>query len=343
MLTAASKPRTRFIGSRQVKLAAGLVVSAAFLYATFRTIPLDRVIETLGRADPAWIAAALVAVAVAYTFKIYRWVVMLRSLGSSVRFRDAAVPFLGGVALNNVLPFRAGDVIRVVAFQRFTAIPASGQVGTLVLERLLDLLVLMTILVAAASLASTSALDEGLVSGLKVAALALAAAIAVFLAVPRCTRWIVGVLIAKVPRARAVGDALIRLSDAVAVLTRPRLLAGLTGLSVLAWLSEGAAYWAVGRATGAASDAGVALLALSVGTLSTIIPSSPGYVGTFHYFTTRVVTQFGASAVDGAAFAVLIHAVLWLSTTVTGFLLLAASGMKQDGRTEIGRNTSGHP
>jgi Lysylphosphatidylglycerol synthase TM region len=67
---------------------------------------------------------------------------MLQRLGARIWFGDAAVPFMASVAFNNVLPFRAGDMIRILAFKRFTKVDPSAQFGTLVLERLFDLLVL---------------------------------------------------------------------------------------------------------------------------------------------------------------------------------------------------------
>jgi uncharacterized protein (TIRG00374 family) len=337
-MNAPSDKAGRALG-RLAKLGLGLAISAIFLYATLRTVPLERVGAALAGARAEWIAIALGFIALAYTLKIYRWVTMLRSLGSAVGLGSAAVPFLGGVAFNNVLPFRAGDVIRVMAFQRFTGIPASGQIGTLVLERLLDLFVLMALLFATVSYVQTDILDEALLGGLKLAALAVAAAILIFIAAPRSigivVRWAEG----RVPRLRPAGEALLRLSDAVATLSQPAFLARLTGLSIVAWLAEGGAFYAVGMALGVAASPEAALLALSVGTLSTIIPSSPGYVGTFHYFTARAVTGFGASEVGATAFAILIHAILWLATTATGFLLLALSGLRP--RQPIGGQPAG--
>jgi uncharacterized membrane protein YbhN (UPF0104 family) len=113
----------------------------------------------------------------------------------------------------------------------------------------------------------------------------------------------------------------------VATLSRPLFLMRIGALSVLAWLAEGAAYYAVGQALGVGASVQVALLALAVGTLATMIPSSPGYVGTFHYFVARVVGGFGAGTVAATAYAVLIHALLWLATTTSGFIALAFSGM----------------
>jgi uncharacterized protein (TIRG00374 family) len=321
-------PQGRRFG-RAAKLVVGLGLSAAFLYAMLRTVPLDKVAAALASAQPRWIFAALASLAFGYFLKTYRWTIMLRSLGSTVRVSQAATPFMGGIAFNNVLPFRSGDVIRVLAFQRFTGIPASGQIGTLVLERLLDLFVLMAILFATLSYADAAILDEALLAGLQLAALAVAAAILVFIAAPGLIRLVVRALEARVPKLRPAGEAFLRLSDAVATLSRPRFILGVTFLSIVAWLAEGGAFYCVGRALGVASSAEAALLALSVGTLSTIIPSSPGYVGTFHYFTARALAGFGASEIGAAAYAILIHAILWLSTTATGFLLLALSGLKR--------------
>lgn len=312
---------------RGVKLALGIAISAIFLYATFRAVPFGAVADVLSKVDAGWIAAALGSIALAYLLKIYRWTTMLRGLGAEIRIGDATTPFLGGVAFNNVLPFRAGDVIRVVAFERFTGIPPSGQIGTLVLERLLDLLVLITILFATITLWQVDVLDEALLAGLRVAALAVAFAILVFIAAPKPIRMVVKWAEGQMPKLAPAGQALLRLSDAVRTLSRPLFLVRVIAISFLAWLAEGGAFFAVGQALGVGVSLEAALLALCVGTLSTIIPSSPGYVGTFHYFTARVVSSFGVGQVDAAAYAILIHALLWLMTTASGFLLLAFSSL----------------
>lgn len=313
--------------ARGVKLALGLLISAVFLYATLAAVPFGKVLEALAGARAGWIAAALGCMLVGYLLKIYRWTTMLRSLGADVGVSDTAAPFLGGVALNNVLPLRAGDVLRVVAFQRFTGVPASGQLGTLLLERLLDLFVLMIFLFATVSLWRVTTLDETLLSGARLAALAVAAAIVAFVAAPRLIRLLVRWTEDRFPKLRPAGEALLRLSGALSTLSRPLFLTQVAAISFLAWLFEGAAFLMVGLALDVTPTVPAALLAVSIGTLSTIIPSSPGYVGTFHYFTAKAVSAFGAGAVGAAAYAILIHALLWLSTTASGFLLLALSAV----------------
>lgn len=311
---------------RSLKLALGLAVSALFLYATLATVPVAEVSTTLARARTEWLLAALGFVALAYLLKIARWTAMLRSLGAAIGLREAATPFLGGVAFNNVLPFRAGDLIRVLAFQRFTGIAPAGQLGTLLLERLLDLLVLMTILFATLSFWPVAVLDATLLTGLRLAAAGAAAAILLFVLAPMPVSRVIRFAGRRLPRFEPVSTALIRLLDAVQALGRPLFLLRMTALSLLAWLAEAGVYFAVGHALGIAASAGAALLALSIGTLATLIPSSPGYVGTFHFFAARAVAAFGIGPAGAAAYAILVHAILWIATTASGFLLLAVSG-----------------
>jgi len=309
-----------------LKVAAGIAISAIFLYATFAAVPLDEVAAALSRASPLWVVAAVGFIGCSYTARSLRWRLMLASLGMKVRLRDAAVAQVGCVALNNVLPFRAGDVIRVVAFQRLTGVPPSAQLGTLALERLLDMLVLVTLLFAALSFWQITVLPEPLLRGLRIAAVAVIVGAALFCLAPGVIRLLVRWLEARMPQLRPKAEGLLRLSEAISGLIRAATLPPLIGISVVAWLAEGSAFFAAGQALGLALSPQTALLALCIGTLSTLIPSSPGYVGTFHYFTALVVVAFGTPRAEGTAYAILIHALLWLTTTAAGFLLLWLSG-----------------
>jgi hypothetical protein len=57
---------------------------------------------------------------------------------------------------------------------------------------------------------------------------------------------------------------------------------------------------------------------MPVGTLSTIFPSTPGFIGTFDYFTTQAMVAPGNTLVSATAFALLVHALLWLCSSIVG-------------------------
>jgi uncharacterized protein (TIRG00374 family) len=304
-----------------LKLALGLAISGLFLYALFSKAPLGRVGAALDHASVGWVAASLVGVCLSYALKTQRWVLMLRSLGAEVGLRRAITPLMGSVALNNVLPFRAGDVVRIVAFRRYTGVQPSRQLGTVILERLLDICALLAILLAVTSFWSIGDLGPGVLAAVRLMAGAALLAALGFVLAPGPLRLLVRKAGSKL-RFRGASEALLRFSDALASLSSPALLTRLAVLSLLAWSCEGLAYMAIARAVGAPEPVAGGLLALAVGTLSTTIPSSPGYVGTFHYFAALALTRLGADQTVATAFAILIHAILWLSTTSVGFLLM---------------------
>jgi uncharacterized protein (TIRG00374 family) len=319
---AAGRPRR----GRVIQLVVGLGISVLFVYALLSRVPLAQVGAALERARPWLVAAALVGIVLSYSLRTQRWAMMLRRLGADVRFSEAAVPLMGCVALNNVLPLRAGDVMRILAFRRLTKVGPSMQLGSLVLERLLDIATLMAILFATLVVQRVTGLQPRIREGLEALALVALLAIAGFLAAPAPLRMVVRAVEAKVPRLRRAGESVLALSTAIAALSRPGLLAKLSGVSLIAWLCEGSAYICIALALGVGHAIPAGLLALGLGTLATTIPSSPGYVGTFHYFAALAVSQVGTAPALAAAYAILIHAVLWVSTTTVGFLLMLAAG-----------------
>jgi uncharacterized membrane protein YbhN (UPF0104 family) len=191
----------------------------------------------------------------------------------------------------------------------------------------MDVLVLTSLLFATLSFWQVTVIDETLLAGLRLVALVAVAAVLLVILAPRPVRAVLLWVGRRIPRHKAAVEALVSLCDAVARLSHPFFLLRIFLISVVAWLGEGAAFLAVGRALGLFDQTQIALLALSLGTLATMIPSSPGYVGTFHFAVAKAVAAFGTGNVAATAYAVLIHALLWLSTTSSGFLAMAFSGM----------------
>jgi glycosyltransferase 2 family protein len=337
----ASRParRTEWIG-KAAKFSLGLAISAAFLYATLSSVPLDRLLAALAHANGTWLCIALVFIGIDFTLKIYRWRTMLHELGAPVSTAQAAIPFMGCVALNNILPFRAGDVIRVVAFRALTRLSTSAQLSTLILERLLDVATLLALLFATLSIGQIDVLPPPLLRAFEAAAALIVGALAAFLAAPGVFTWLSRRAEALWPILRPLVGAVLRLSLAVSSLSRPGLLGRLAALSVLAWLAEAGAYLAVGHALGIGSNVEVAITALAVGTLSTLIPSSPGYIGTFHYFTAITVAAFGVAEADSTAYAVVIHGILWASTTLCGLIMLSTTSLGAALRPMAGQQPS---
>ena len=92
--------------------------------------------------------------------------------------------------------------------------------------------------------------------------------------------------------------------------------------SVAVWLAEGCVFWFSALALSSIKFPIAGWFALPVGTLATLIPSTPGYVGTFDYFTVRAMTSMGNSHIASTAYAILVHVLLWLPPTLIGGVYL---------------------
>jgi uncharacterized protein (TIRG00374 family) len=314
-----------------LRLALGLLLSAVFVWLIVQHISWAEVGSTLALARPEWILAALTAFTLGYACRIIRWHCMLRLDQPGLDPLACAGPFLASFAANNVLPFRAGDVLRAFAFNRQLGTTSGTVLATLFVERLLDLLMLIALLAGALVGFNLSASQF---AGVGVAVLLGGAlAILALLLFPAAFAPLVALGVTLVRRvapgigARIESEA----SRALATLTglaRAGTLLRLIGWSLAAWLAEGLVFYCAALALPALTVPTASWLALPAGTLATLIPSTPGYVGTFDFFTLRAMTLPGNPAVAATVYAFLVHVLLFLPPTVAGGLYLATHQTK---------------
>ena len=317
--------------SRWFKPAAGLVVTAVFLWLLLRNVDLRGLARAAADLPGRCLLLAVGFLGAAYAVRIVRWWTMLRALDPTLRLSACVWPFIGSVAVNNTVPFRAGDALRVVAFRAQLKAPPLRVLGTLVLERLLDLVVLLAFFFA-----GVLGLPPGAVPGSVVAVAAglaggsLVVLSALILLGPSASARVRALAAWPVLAARGWSEPVERmgttLAEALNLLRTPARFTALLGLSIATWTLEGLVFATIARclATGAA-DAGP-WLALAMATLATSLPSSPGYVGTFDYFAVLGMVAYGAARQPAVAFALAVHAVLWLPLTALGLGYLLSRG-----------------
>ena len=316
--------------TQSIRQLLGFALAGLLLWLMLRRIALADLAATISQANLNYITLAVVVYVVGLACKVERWRLMLTQLNSELRWTDCAGPLVASIAANNVLPFRAGDLARAVAFNKRFGTNISLSLTTLIIERLLDVVVILSFLgVALLAFGTESHKLIGVGGGFL---FLMASTILLLLAFPRVliavAFWCVGHVAAVWPAVglrvtrelRKVFDALIYFAG-VTVFWR------LIIWSLLAWLAEGLSFWIVAFGLPAIDVAGAAWLAMPVGTLATVIPTTPGYVGTFDYFTAHAMTVGGNAYAHATAYAFLIHFVIWLPATVLGgaYIILSSS------------------
>src|SRR5205807_4492351 len=109
-------------------------------------------------------------------------------------------------------------------------------------------------------------------------------------------------------------------------------------LSVAVWFMEGTVFLSVALALRMAVNGAMPFLSLSMSTLSTLLPSSPGYIGTFDYFAMQSLMLFDMPAQQAVAFAIIVHLMIWIPPTAVGLGFLLYRSIQPSAAAEATHN-----
>ena len=311
------------IGRKAFRVSLGVAIAALFTWLTVRHVDGAQLAQALRGARPDVLAGAVAFLCAGYACRIARWRIMLARENPALRWSDCAGPLVASFAANNVLPLRAGDFMRAFAFNGRLGTTAGAVLATVFVERLLDLLMMLLLLgVGLWAFEFEVARLLGLGAPLLLAAACAVLVVLLFPGVLKPATRVLGAFTGRLPAAERLRAEIDKATATLVILaggaTMPRLIAW----SVVVWLAEGMVYWLTALALASITTPAAGWLALSVGTMATLIPSTPGYVGTFDYFTAQAMILAGNEMTVAAAYALLVHMVVWLPPTVVGGLYL---------------------
>jgi uncharacterized protein (TIRG00374 family) len=122
-----------------LRLSLGIAVSLACLYLATRGTDWALVGAALAHAHPVWVAAEVAACMLAITVRSQRWRVMLRPVANVDLYSTMSSTAIG-FAATSTLPLRIGEVVRPALLARRVGIGLSAALSSVVLERIFDLL-----------------------------------------------------------------------------------------------------------------------------------------------------------------------------------------------------------
>lgn len=118
-----------------------ILITFGLLYYALRGIAFEEVLEKFQKADYTWIFVSAGLALLSHWSRAYRWKYLLEPLGYQLPIKTAFLAVMSGYFVNILVP-RAGEVSRCGMVQRLNGIPMSTAFGTVVLERIIDLLML---------------------------------------------------------------------------------------------------------------------------------------------------------------------------------------------------------
>jgi glycosyltransferase 2 family protein len=314
-----------------------LLLTIGLLWFFFRNADMAKVWAEIRRAQPLLLLAAVAVTSVTYVLRALRWQYLLAPLGHthfSTAFRATVI----GFAATFLLPARAGEVIRPYLLARREGLPATSAFATIILERLLDLVTVLSLFalfvltVDSSTIAAQPAhLARVKFGGLLAAAAGGSALFVAFIAAghpERLGRWalrIEHVLPGKL--ARAVAKFVESFTLGLAVMRQPRRLLVSLALSVPLWASIAAGIWLTSLAFHITFPYVASFLVTTLLVVGVAMPT-PGAVGGFHAAYQIAVQTFFAAPDDRAVgAAIVLHAISFVPVTILGVIFMARDGL----------------
>jgi glycosyltransferase 2 family protein len=298
-----------------LKTIPGLLISAFFLWYTFHNIPLYE-FRALRVAHPVWILGVLGFTAASYTLRCVRWSQMMPRNGRSLHahFAVCARVLMTSLAANNILPLRIGDIMRIFTYSDDLGTAPSVILSTVILEKLLDIFVLVLLFVSTVGRIATPRLR--LIANISLAVSAIG--LLILLVAARSLQAPVQRLFARLPAGSLLKKVEHWINLALDATGRLGVAGSLLLLlqSVVIWTCEGMIFLSAIRLLGLSVDGIAAWLAVSFANLSYLIPSSPGAIGPFELAVKTSLVNHGASMSQSAVFGLAIH--VWMLLAVTG-------------------------
>ena len=124
-----------------LKYALLLAFSGALMVYAVRGQDLSRIGHYIATADYFWLGITLTLSVLGYFSRAYRWQMQLTASRYQVKYWDVYHAMMVGYLANIVLP-RMGEVIRCSVLRRTSRVPVEVSLGTVITERVIDVLVL---------------------------------------------------------------------------------------------------------------------------------------------------------------------------------------------------------
>jgi uncharacterized protein (TIRG00374 family) len=313
----------------QWQLWVGLLVGVACLAAVFIFYAKPgEIIETLRHVHIGYLALGALGIVAFLVLRAVRWRFML----------DNSVPYVQvfhiqniGYMLTQLLPLRLGDVARAILIGNVPPVTIAQGISTMVVERLLDMLVIVVLLPF--TLSGITSLPDwmrsfALVSGF----VAIAGIIVLIIAANQRERAtsladrLMARLLPFLDRTawvRRFDDLLIGLKSLTSL--RDGLM--LTFLSIVVWVPVVMGYYFTIRAVGLEPTWVMAGFVVCAAAFSVAVPSTPGQAGPYHFAVITALQLYGQPALESAAFAFLYHFLNIVIMVIFGAIGILGTGV----------------
>lgn len=309
----------------------GLSISILLLVVLLSQVQLKQSWHALTGLNLLSLLMPLVMTFASLTLRPWRWRAIFPRAVRPDFWHCFRVFAIGSMA-NNVLPGRGGDLMRCFLITGSRSLSAAGlTVGTLAIEKILDGLALLVIVLIWCFFLSP---PQWLVNVGQGASVILTGGVAVILLLrfrfDWCTGWIRWLFnLVRLPSlGEKINGLLGKLVQGLAAVDSRRQMANALFLTWVIWSGETILVWGLAAALYIPlSFSGAAVVSAIVG-LGLMVPSAPGFIGTYEFFSITALSLFGIEKEKALALSLLMHSWTFIMVSLLGLISLAISGIR---------------
>jgi glycosyltransferase 2 family protein len=313
--------------SRVIQFVAGIAIAAAGLWIFFKDVDLQSLGNRLMNGNPFIYLASMAIAIFTLWIRSIRWRLLLPT-PAGTHTKGLFSHVMIGFMINNILPARIGEAVRVLLLWKRNKYPPALSIGSLILERVIDLIVFMSFFFIPSFLLFgrtkffTISLTLALLAGALVLGFLLFAIAPAF--ITRIAKLVTVIMPGKIkPKVSVLIDEIILNLNWIFSPMKVLLIVCLSfsiafTYVLMIWLLAG-------------PDPNLSFLKCmfvqAAAAFGAAIPLSPGYVGTLHAVMLQALETFGMEIEKARALTILFHALSYLPVTIIGLIFFFRTDM----------------
>lgn len=317
---------------RRLGIILGLLISAIFLYLALHRVDFQKMKIAFKEANYPLLLMAVLTLFLSHWLRALRHRYLLEPI-QRIEVGSLFSALMIGYMANTLLPAHLGELLRAYIIGKKKRISASSTLATIAIERIVDVFSLLTIMgltLIVYSFPPWVKTSGHLIFGF---ALGLLLLLVLLKVKTKETLSVLQTLFKSLPR--KIADKLLEIIqsflEGVVALKHRSHYPIVIILSVLVWACYAGIFLISFYAFDFVASYGVPPLAsfvvLVITTISVVIPSSPGYIGTYHWLCIKALGLFGVPKSSALSFAIVVHGIGMLPVAIVGLLFTWREGL----------------
>ena len=310
----------------------GIALSIAIIVWIVYKIDFVLLRKSFGELKLYWVVIMVAVYLLGFGVRGVRWHFMLSPI-KPVGLRVSTEGVVVGYMANNILPARAGELVRAIYVGRKESISKASVLGTVLIERVFDGLVIVGILMVCSFLSRQGNYADGIIGSIIVVGwLLFGVAVSIVLVGAKRRTWIETSLVRfmkYLPEqiSKKAVRIISNLLNSLGFLKINKNWLIILILSIITWSIEGLVFWIGFFAFRIPANLVMAYFILGFVNLLMLLPSAPGGVGVFQGGTVLAFSLFGLAPEIALSYSIVVHLVMILPITLIGLFIINLYGM----------------